>query len=517
MNRPRVRLSRRFERLSLGIVALIFLATESLAEPFALRIVDAETGRGVPLVELRTVHALTFVTDSNGFAAIDEPDLLGRKVFFNISSHGYEFPQDGFGIRGTAVDVSPGGEVVLKINRINLAERLYRVTGAGIYRDSVKLGRAVPLDRPVMNALVTGQDSVQAIPHAGRLHWFWGDTNRLAYPLGQYWTSGAISPLPGNGGLDPADGVNLDYFTDESGFSRPMFARPESGVFWIDGVFSIPDDNGHPRLVTHYSHRQDLATEIGHGLAVYDEERNLFRILREFDELVRLWPRGQAFRATDQGTEYIYFSTPYPLTRVPASWTAIQDPGRYEAFTPLQPGADLDLDALRLERDDRGQLIYAWKANTATVEALPHHHLEQKDIISERENRLRTVDTVEGHSLVLHGGSVRWNPFRKRWIMIAVQASGSASYLGEVWYSEATAPEGPYDRAVKIVTHDRYSFYNPTHHDFFDQEGGRLIYFEGTYTHAFSRADAPTPRYDYNQIMYQLDLSDARLKPAFVD
>ena len=45
----------------------------------------------------------------------------------------------------------------------------------------------------------------------------------------------------------------------------------------------------------------------------------------------------------------------------------------------------------------------------------------------------------------------------------------------------------------------------------FDQDGGRLIYFEGTYTHTFSGNDNATPRYDYNQIMYRLDLADPRL------
>jgi hypothetical protein len=62
------------------------------------------------------------------------------------------------------------------------------------------------------------------------------------------------------------------------------------------------------------------------------------------------------------------------------------------------------------------------------------------------------------------------------------------------------------------VTHEQYSFYNPAQHPFFDQEGGRLIYFEGTYAETFSGNPCPTPRYDYNQVMYRLDLADPRLK-----
>ena len=70
---------------------------------------------------------------------------------------------------------------------------------------------------------------------------------------------------------------------------------------------------------------------------------------------------------------------------------------------------------------------------------------------------------------------------------------------------------GPWVYARKIVTHDKYSFYNPKQHPMFDKDGGRIIFFEGTYTTTFSGNPDPTPRYDYNQVMYQLDLSDPRL------
>jgi len=39
-----------------------------------------------------------------------------------------------------------------------------------------------------------------------------------------------------------------------------------------------------------------------------------------------------------------------------------------------------------------------------------------------------------------------------------------------------------------------------------------MIYFEGTYASTFSGNEFPTPRYDYNQIMYRLDLSSPQLK-----
>jgi hypothetical protein len=51
-------------------------------------------------------------------------------------------------------------------------------------------------------------------------------------------------------------------------------------------------------------------------------------------------------------------------------------------------------------------------------------------------------------------------------------------------------------------------------HPFFDEDGGRVIYFEGTYTHTFSGRAERTPFYDYNQVLYRLDLADPRLRGA---
>jgi hypothetical protein len=83
--------------------------------------------------------------------------------------------------------------------------------------------------------------------------------------------------------------------------------------------------------------------------------------------------------------------------------------------------------------------------------------------------------------------------------------------LGEVWFSEAPTPEGPWENAIKVVTHhndsENYTFYNPKQHPYFSEDGGRFIYFEGTYSQTFSGNPTATPLYDYNQMMYRLDLS----------
>jgi hypothetical protein len=158
-----------------GLTASVVTLAAGAEAPFALRVVDAATGRGVPLVELKGVSGQIHLTDSHGYVAIDDPTLLRQRVFFHLRSHGYEYPAGAFGYRGEAIDLRPGGEITLRIKRLNVAERLYRITGAGIYRDSVKLVRPVPIARPLLNALVRLQpDHVPPRPGrpapAGRLH-----------------------------------------------------------------------------------------------------------------------------------------------------------------------------------------------------------------------------------------------------------------------------------------------------------------------------------------------------------
>ena len=111
----------------LAAVALMApVARSGAAEPshyFVIKVVDEQTGRGVPLVELETVNNIRYWTDSGGLAAIYEPGLMGLKVFFKVKSQGYEFPADGFGMRGKAFELKEGGEATLKIKRLNIEVR----------------------------------------------------------------------------------------------------------------------------------------------------------------------------------------------------------------------------------------------------------------------------------------------------------------------------------------------------------------------------------------------------------
>src|SRR4051794_13843829 len=180
-----------------------------------IEVVDDQTNRGVPLVEFETTNHLRYITDSAGLVIFEEPGLMERDVWFNIKSHGYQYPKDGFGYAGTRVNTKQGAKTTLKIKRINIAERIYRITGQGIYGHSIRAGLKSPIEQPVLNGEVMGQDSCLMEEYQGKLLWLWGDTARVRYPLGQFGMSGASSDWPGKGGLDPNIGVNLNYFVDK--------------------------------------------------------------------------------------------------------------------------------------------------------------------------------------------------------------------------------------------------------------------------------------------------------------
>lgn len=483
---------------------------------FAIRVVDDQTGRGVPLVELRTVHNTRYVTDSNGLVAFYEPGFEGREVFFHVESHGYEYPKDGFGSRGKILRVHAGASAELKIKRLNIAERLYRITGIGIYADSVLLGRPVPIAQPLLNGQVAGQDTVMAAVWKDRVWWFWGDTNRPKYPLGHFQVSGATSRLPGQGGLPASQGIDLEYFVDQDGFSRRMCPMPyPKHAVWVEGLAVVTDASGKTHLTARYTRMKSLGEMLEHGLAVYDESQEKFvkRVAFDLKDETHC-PRGQTFRWNTGGQEWLVFATPFALTRVRPRLEDLTDPARYETFTCLKPGQAWDAERADVDRDASGQVVWGWKTHTAPVGQREERELLDAGRLDPKEARFQVGDPDTGKPIRLHNGSIRWNEFRKAWIMVALQVRGS-SYLGEIWLLEAPDPTGPWTWARKIVTHRQYSFYNPTQHDFLDEEHGRWIYFEGTYTTTFSGNPTATPRYDYNQVMYRLDLSDPRLaRPA---
>ena len=432
--------------------------------PCRIEIVEAGSGWPVPLVELRTTHQLEFFSDNAGVIAFDAPELMGRETWFDVIGNGYEVPKDGFGYRGVRLKPEPGKTLRVEVKRTIIAKRLGRITGAGLFAESQQLGSE--LDWPESGVL--GSDSVQNAVHRGKMFWLWGDTTLARFPLGIFDCSSATSAIQPLASFEPPLKLKLDYFTNDQGVPRGVGRMPGAGPTWLTAYVSLPDKSGTPHLVASYAKIKPPLDAYEFGLCVWNETT------ANFDQLRVLWtkakatpkcppaPNGQpAFWKDATGREWVYFGNPFPGLRCPATFEAWPDTNSWEVLQP------------------------------------------QPQLVSP------TGQTVKPHS-----GHIAWNPWRQRWVTVFMEAFGKPSAFGELWYAEAPTPTGPWGRAVKILSPANYTFYNPRLHPEFTPTNSPVLLFEGTYTQTFANHPHPTPRYDYNQILYRLDLDDPALKPA---
>ncbi len=449
---------------ALGVLMVASLAAHGV-EPCRIEVVEKGSGWPVPLVELRTTHQARFITDNAGVIAFDLPDGMGREIWFDVIGHGYEVPRDGLGSRGVRLKPEPGRTLRVEVHRTLAAKRIGRLTGAGLFAESQKLGRE--LEWPETG--VFGCDSVQNAVHRGRMFWAWGDTTIPNYPLGIFDMSSATTAVQPLQSFEPPLNLKFKYFMDEKGKPRGVAKMPGAGPTWVSAYVSLPDKGGQWHLVGTYIKVKPPLEAYESGLCVWDDAREAFERLRvvwtksEAEPKQPPIPDGHPALWKDaQGREWVLFGNPLPTLRCPATFEAWQDSTTWEALKPQ--------------------------------ESLP--------------------SSKEGVPVKPHSGSIAWNPYRERWITVFMEAFGKPSTFGELWYAEAKFPTGPWGRAVKIVTHENYTFYNPRLHPEFTPTNSPVLLFEGTYTMAFADHPHPTPRYDYNQVLYRLDLDDAALKPA---
>lgn len=457
-------------RLTRPIALCAMLTTTShAAAPFRIEVVDKENGWPVPCVELSTTNDLKFVTDNAGVVAFDAPEYLDRETWIGVFSHGYELNADGFGNRGVRVTPKPGGRTRIEIERKQIAKRLGRLTGAGIFAESQKLGEFANWKE----SGVCGSDTVQLATHRNWLFWLWGDTKLPHYPLGIFDTPVATSPLKPLVALKPPTGIVYDYVKNDQGIPRGSITIPGPGPVWVSGFVSLPDTSGQEHLVATYSKIPGSDTKAGElGLAEWNFKTS------KFDPVMTIWkrsdaepqppkvfPDGHPAIAKDaQGKSWLYFNGP-PNFKCPAT---------YEAWK------------------DRSQ----WQ------------HVENP----------KSFKTADGSGEVgVSSASIAWSDYRKRWIMILQQKFGKPSVFGEVWYLEGKSPEGPWGPAVKVATHQNYTFYNVRIDWQLTDPADPILLFEGTYTNSFTDNQIKTPRYDYNQMLYRIDLTDKALKPAQVE
>ena len=433
--------------------------------PCAIEVVEKGTGWPVPMVELRTIHNVRFITDNAGRIAFDLPELLGQQTWFAVSSDGYEVPADGFGRRGLRLTPQPGETLKVEVNRTSIAERLGRLTGAGLFGESQKLG----LERDWKESGILGCDSVQNAVYGGRMYWAWGDTDFANYPLGIFHMSSATTAIRPIAKFEPPLRVKFDYFSNPAGRPRDVAKMPGDGPTWLSGYTTLPDKMGAERLVAAYMKIKPPLDGYECGLCVWNPEK------ANFEHLRRMWtkseatpthppmPQGQpAIMEDDDGKKWALFGNPLPDLRCPATFEAWQDPTTWERLEPQ--------------------------------ESLPA--------------------AADGKPVKAASGSIAWNAYRKRWVTIFMQSFGKPSAFGEIWYAEAESPLGPWGTAVKVLSHDNYAFYNPRIHPEFTPADSPVLLFEGTRSKTFASHPEPTPRYEYNQLLYRLDLNDPKLKPA---
>lgn len=458
--------------LSLGVlvastVRLLGADTQlpATAKPCRIEVVEKDSGWPVPMVELRTLHNVRFVSDNAGLIAFDLPELMGREVWFELVGHGYEVPKDGFGYRGVRLRPEPGKTLRVVVERRIIAKRLGRLTGAGRFGEAVKLGEPGAED----NLGILGCDSVQNAVYKGALYWAWGDTTLSHYPLGIFHMTSATTPVKPLASFEPPVNIKFQYFTDAKGAPRAVARMPGDGPTWVTGYTSLPDKTGTERLVGSYAKIKPPLEAYQWGLCVWDDQK------LEFVPHKIIWTKSGStperapvpdghpvFFKDSAGKQWVLFGNPLPTLRCPATFEAWENPATWE---PLDPQSTL-------------------------------------------------LSAADGKPIKPHSGSVAWNSWRKRWVTVFMEAFGKPSAFGEVWYAEADAPTGPWGKAVKIISHENYTFYNPRIHPEMTPPESPILLFEGTHSKEFADRPPPTPRYDYNQILYRLDLDDPALKGA---
>jgi hypothetical protein len=492
------------------------LATRMLAGPvpghgqcFAIRAVDSVTTRGLPLVELATSAGDAYWSDSQGMVAYCDPDFIGKTVTFTVISDGYAL---GSG-KSVSLPTAAGGSTTVSLVREYPGQRLYRVTGQGIYRDSTLLGLTTPVANPDINGLVMGQDTPSTFVFGGKLYWIWQDTSRAAYALGNFASSGATSSLPGSGGL-PADlGVNTSYFVGADGFSRGMVSTAGDGRLtagssapvWLGQVVNVLDAQSQPHVFGQYY--VAASSNPWSALAELDPATSKFDFVADFATGATM-PTGRAAVVAGSAGSYAYWGNP---VRFPATVDGVTGIAGYEVFSAYGP------DGSTLAHNADGTLAYSWQkaGKIVTVDALKAAHVT---LDQELDGHLTDivggggVQVANGGGNSAFGSSSMWNDYRKRFSAVVQQQYGQ-TFLGESWYTEADTPLGPWVFARKVVTHatSGYTFYNPDIIPFLSEVGGRLVFFDATYTKTYSSAPVATPRYDYNEMMYRIDLDDPEM------
>ena len=443
--------------LSLLLVLAVITGWGAVSSaPFRITVVDAENGWPVPLVQFKTANGLVFTSDNAGVVAVDEPDLLGQTVRFSVEGHGYGIGPDIHRPGSVTYGLARGGKAVLKITRNQVAKRLGRIGGTGLFAESRKFGEH--LDKKDQGEV--GRDSVQCRPYNGKLFWLWGDTSMQGYAIGIFNTTAAFTPNPAFP-LDPKPPVYppYDQIRNDEGHVRGVIKAQGEGPIWIFGLIDLKDKAGKDHLGGAWSQIRNSLEAYKNGLCVWNDKTKNFDVIqtlmdKEKGIMPEFFPDPNAVHWTDpKGKKWLLYGFPFPHHRIPDSYEAWCDPTTWEKID--------------------------WNG---------------------KEKIARYKD---GKKFEAVGGQMMWNAKIKKWVGICMQKWN----LGALCYIEADSPFGPWENGQQIVFHHNYTIYNPIIHVEYGPDTPYLV-FEGTYTDAFINQPNPTPRYNYTQMLFRLDLKD---------
>ena len=568
----------------------ICLSSASSSPFFGIRVVDSASGRGVPLVLLRTVNYITHWTDSLGYVAFFEPGMMDQPVFFGVLSDGYQFDSerhlqlrstdraatiahtaeedaatDPFDA-GLILHTTTNGSAVVYVKRTQLAERAYRLTGGGLYRDSVLLGLPAPVPSPLLDRSgVVEQDTLMAShrPYRGRRYIFFGDS---ACPRSRrqdncdgtgMYSVGATTCEPSTEGCSTKGDTPpvLDYFisTEASGFSHPLPMAPMEPLdrnTWIACILAT-------RPTPHPSAHGDITMTNQTMYAVFmkpapnTSETDITGVLKWSDEqsqfqLVTYWPLKNFVATTNFATAargvqrfapsssklpsesdpsapsdddgYFYLTMSFVYMRVPEHQLA--NLSAYEAFTPLLANSSLEQPVL----DPAG---WGWKQGAVPVLQSDEAKLIALGVLPPSEAHFQVRDVTSGHTLGVGIGTVNYNEALGQYLLITEYSS--TDRRGAIFAGVSSSLTGPWTYVTPVLSHDvtGASCYNPLHMPWMDEEGGRFIYVACSYTamwsdknnpnsqwytcltgvDSYQNCATPVPRYEYNNMVYRLDVT----------
>jgi len=527
-------------------------------------VLDSATLRGVPLVRLATSGYLSFYSDSAGLVAFEEPGLLGLAVFFYVTSDGYVNAHNmpGSPQQGVLLNTQPGGNATIYLNRTQPAERLYRLTGGGLYRDSLLVGAKAPVAEPLLSSAgVMGQDSLMGAVYKGKSYWLFGDTECPQGPRNSdcqrygmftagataeislesrqppslvYFTSTDASAPGGMGGKGLPDAASIARWNPYN-FSHPKAMLPGPGVTpnyadntWVGSLTILTENQTERMYLTYVCPSTNLQ-----GLALWSDEKEVFEPIKGPGYAMRYsgaqWV--QSSRGEDQG--HAYYASAFATVRVKSSFSAIEDPRQYEYYTPCGEGTDcthsMSNASWGWKQSDLGGPGVGLFGPAEEAAAIKAGYLQPSDA------RMQVSDRATGKPLagMLSRGSVNWNPHRQVYVLVADQTlpspyaaeAGNPSRYGEIWYCESTSITGPWRECDRVITHSLTgaSCYNPQQLPWMDEQGGRYIYIACTWTSMASSGQGNTdrvcaydeyggkgcalavPRYEYNNVVFRLD------------